>query len=322
MIKWLTGIAAVVALAWSGWWVIGSRALDRALKEGIEAARAQGWRIDYDDLSVAGFPNRFDTTMTAPHVTTPGGAVDLTAPFVQVFALAYRPNHVIAVAPREMALEVPGEVIEITDADLRGSLVTTGAADPVLDRSTVTAEGLRIAVADLWAEIGTGRFATRTVGDATRHEIGLSLSDIALSPAARAALDPEERLPQRLDGIEVDVVVALTDAVGAGRDPRPTALDVQRLEIVWGETRAALTGALDVGPGGLPEGDLVLALEGWAPLLEAAAAGGLIPAGQARLLAAGIGGLADGAGVANVPVTVAEGRIGVMGLPLGSLPAF
>ena len=321
MIKWLTGIAAVVALAWSGWWVIGSRALDRALGEGIEAARAQGWRIDYDDLSVAGFPNRFDTTVTAPHVTTPGGAVDWTAPFVQVFALAYRPNHLIAVAPHEMAFQVPGAVVEITDGDLRGSLVTTSATDPVLDRSTVTAEGLRIAVADLWAEIGTGRFATRTVGDATRHEVGLSLSDIALSPAARAALDPGERLAQRIDGVEVDVVASLTEAVGAGRDPRPTALDVRRFEVTWGETRATLAGALDIGPDGLPGGDLVLTLEGWEPLLEAAAAGGLIPAGQARLLAAGIGGLADG-GVAEVPVTVAEGRIGVLGLPLGTVPAF
>lgn len=316
----MTIVTVVVAALWSGWWFIGSRAAQQGAIAGIDAARAQGWTIAYDDLSVAGFPNRFDTTVSEPRVTTPDGTVEWSAPFVQVFSLAYRLNHVIAVAPPRMSFEVPGEAIDVTNADLRASVVLSASAQPVLDRSTVTMEALRVALADLWVEVATGRFATRQAGGETAHDVALSLSRLTLSPSVRAALDPAERLPELIDGVEIEVEVGLTDAVGPGRTPQVQSVLIRRAEVTWGETRANLAGEVSVGSDGFPAGALMLGLRNWEPLILNAVAQGLLTPGEAAVLNGGIGGLARSDGEAQVPVTLADGQLSVLGLPIAVLP--
>ncbi|CTQ48163.1 DUF2125 domain-containing protein [Jannaschia donghaensis] len=320
MAKWLTGLVAVVALIWGGWWWFGSGAAERGIIAGIEAARAQGWRIEYDDLSVVGFPSRFDTTVTDPRVTTPDGDILWSAPFVQAFALAYRPNHVIAVAPPEMTLDLPGNAIDITNEALRGSVIVTPSTTPVLDQSTVEGMAVRVALADLWGEAATALLATRQAGTETAHDVALSLSDITLSPAIRDLLDTQGQLPDRIDAVKVEAEIGLTDAVGPGRQPIIQTVLLRRGEIVWGDIRADLTGEVAVDADGRPDGALTLALEGWEPLMAGAVAQGLLTTGEAAILNAGVAGLAGNDGIARVPVTVSNGTVSVFGLQVVVLP--
>lgn len=320
MAKWLTVVTVVIAVLWSGWWLFGSQAVERGILGGVQSARTEGWRIEYDEVSISGFPSRFDTTVTGPQVTTPDGALRWTAPFAQVFALAYRPNHLIAVAPNEMTLEVPGNVIDVTNADLRGSVVVTASAQPVLDRSTVTAQALRIAVADLWVEVGAGQFASRQAGNETVHDAALTLSDIDLAPALRAIVDPGERFPGQIDSLAVEAEVGLSGAIGAAGQSLIESVTLHRGELLWGETRANLRGKLTIDTTGRPEGTLTLSLNGWEPLVAAAVAQGALSLGQSAILSAGIGGLSDVDGTAQVPVTIANGQVSVLGLPIAVLP--
>lgn len=320
MAKWLTIVTVVIAVLWSGWWIFGSQAAQRGVQAGIEAARSEGWRIAYDDLSLKGFPSRFDTTVTAPDVTTPDGALRWSAPFLQVFALAYRPNHLIAVAPNEMTVEIPGDAIDIATADLRGSIVMSVGTQPVLDRTTITAQALRVAMADLWVEIETGQFASRQAGGATAHDVALSLAEIALAPAVRDTVDPSNQLPDRIDGLVLEARVDLTEAIRAGRQPSVETVALRRAEVIWGETRLNLTGEVMVNSAGRPDGTLTLSMRNWAPLIAAAVAQGALTRGEAAILTAGIGGLVDADGVAQVPVTVAAGKVSVLGLPVAVLP--
>ena len=56
----LLALVAVLALAWAGYWVVGSRAVHRAAEACFAQVRAQGLTADHGRLAVRGFPSRFD----------------------------------------------------------------------------------------------------------------------------------------------------------------------------------------------------------------------------------------------------------------------
>ncbi len=317
MLRGLTILALTLAAGLSGYWFVGSRAVERGAVAGVEEARLAGWTIAYDDLSVAGFPNRFDTTVTRPRVTTPDGAVRWAAPFLQVFALAYGPRHLIVVAPDEMTVELPGDAVDIRSADLRGSFVVTDEAPPALDHSTVTTDTLRIALADLWVEIGAGQLSTRLIGAQNAHQVSLSLTDVTLAPALLAA---SGTLPDRIEAIGMDADLGLSEPVGPGRASRVETLLLRRAEAVWGDSRVALSGEMTVAADGTQDGAFTLALTRWRPLLDVLVERDLLTGAGAALLGAGIAGLADEDGVAQVPLTLTSGQVGVLGVPLLALP--
>ena len=95
----LAWIVAVLTALWGGYWFVGSSALESATLRGVDDLRAQGNTLDYSDLSLQGFPNRFDMTVTDPVFVSAQNGFGWKAPFVQSFALSYRPNEVIVVFP-------------------------------------------------------------------------------------------------------------------------------------------------------------------------------------------------------------------------------
>lgn len=305
MARWALILVVAAAALWSGWWIVGARSTEATAIRGIDAAEIQGWQIARDDLSVRGFPNRFDLTLDAPRITTPDGWT-LAAPILRAFALSYRPNHLIAVAPPQMTLSHPttGD-IAITSDDLRASLVVTPSATPALDRATLVIEALR--VGDL--SLATGQIATRQAGGVTIHDLAIDLSDL-VAPGLEGAVDT----------VDLDATLTFDRAVRAGAPARLDRLELRGADLVWQEARATLSGEMSVMSDGTPRGSFALRLTAWEPLLEQAIATGLVPAGQAPLIAAGLRGLTDDAGQATVPVTLEDGLLLVLGLPVATLP--
>src|SRR5690606_31763771 len=101
-LKALTVLAVVATFIWCGYWFVGARALDRAIGQGLAHVPA----LSTEGHTIRGFPNRFDITFDAPHLRAEG--VDWQAPFVQVFALSYRLNHLIAVFAHDQLLQAGG----------------------------------------------------------------------------------------------------------------------------------------------------------------------------------------------------------------------
>lgn len=338
MARWLAGFLAVAAILWGGWWFVGRAAVLRGADVAVAELRARGWDVAYDDLSVAGFPSRFDATLDAPAVTSPGGAVTIAAPFFQVFALSYRPNHLIAVAPHAMRVDLPGVTVAVASEDLRGSAVLTASTAPELVRATVVARALRLDAEALGAEMGSGQVAIRRVAadvpegeaaadapgssgapDAPETEVwdvAVSLAGIRLSPALHAALDPQRVLPDAIDLVELDAVVTRMP------DGDPQGLDLRRASIGWGGTRAVVTGAARIGADGAPEGTFALDLTGWEAAFDLAVSRGLVPEGRAPLIRAGLAGMAAADGTVRAELTLAGGQMRLGPIPLGPVPGF
>ncbi|WP_298436299.1 DUF2125 domain-containing protein [uncultured Jannaschia sp.] len=318
MAKWLTILAIAAALLWSGWWIVGSQAVSRGAEAGIAAARDAGWRVEYEDLSVSGFPNRFDTTVDAPDILAPSGW-GVTAPFLQVFALSYRPNEVIAVAPGQLTVATPAGPVEVTSDDLRASATVTPSTTPELERATVVAEGVTVTARAGGLALARGQLASRAVGSPLRHDVALSLSDLAPDRFALSLVDPEGRLPAAIESVELDGTVELDRPLAAGAEPRLRALDLRRGDLRWGEVALDFAGRLDVDGGGLPSGVLTLEAEGWDVLLDLAVGAGLLPSDRLPLVAAVLGGMAEDGRIA-VELTLREGAAFLGPIPLGPLP--
>jgi len=315
MARWLTILLAVLATLWSGYWFIGRTAVTQGANFAIEDLRSQGWVIAYDDLSVSGFPNRFDTTVTAPRLSAPGGGFVWAAPFLQVFALSYRPNQIIAVAPSEMTFNLAGRSVSATSTDLRASALLSLSAEPELRRATVVAEALALADPDFGFELSTGQIALRQVdGQDDTYDIAATLNDLRMQPFLHSLLDPDRQLSDTFERLELDATATLPP------DSRLGELDLRQATLIWDEMRIDLRGAIMIGVDGRPEGALTLDLEGWETAFDYVLRLRLIPPTRALLLRAGLAGMAEGDGKVSAELTFRDGQMALGAIPLGPAP--
>ncbi len=318
--RWLTIGVAVLALGWSAYWFVGRAAFERGVVAGIEAARAAGWDVAYDDLSVTGFPNRFDATLDAPRVVAPGGAFGWSAPFVQAFALSYRPNRLIVVAADAMVLDLPLGRVDVTTEDLRASVALSASTRPEFERATAVAARMALAGAGIDATVEGAQLAMRRTEGEAEYDVALSVAGLRLGDALRAAVDPSGALPAAIRSLDANVHATLDRPLGVEGEPRLVAMRIEDARLVWGDLRLDLGGAVAFGADGAPDGTLTLDAAGWEAALRIAAALGAVPEAQMPLLTAGLAGMAGEDGTIALDLTFADGAMRLGAIPLGPAP--
>jgi hypothetical protein len=321
MMRLLLVATAVLAALWAGYWVVGSRAKALLTEGWAEQMRAQGWRIEWDETRLRGFPSRFDTTFEGLVVADPEGRATWQAPVFQLLSLSYRPNALIAVFPPAQSVAFPGGSVEIAAEDMRASALVAPGGGWGLRRATLVGEGVAWegALADgtpLAGRVEAGQVAMRETAEPGAYDIagyvaGLALPAAALPPAAASG-----GLPPAIDRIDIDATVTLRPAPGGDAPPEPRAVDLRVATLSWGPAAVSLSGALTVDAQGRPEGVLALEAKGWRPLV----AGLALPAGQTAALDAFLGGMAGEDGRLETEVTLSGGQARIGLIPLGPVP--
>jgi len=323
----LLWITTAAALLYGGYWVAGSTAMRRGAEAALADLQAQGI-AGPAGITLRGFPSRFD--LTVEPVRLRSGAVEWSAPFVQLFMLAYRPTHLIAVWPHEQALTLAGLPLAITSTDMRASAVVGATADLPLDRTVFVAKGLAVDAgsADRGATLAEARLATRAT-DAGRlvHDLGAELLGLTLSPALRAAADPAGTLPDTLDSLHLNAALTLDrplDRHAASAPPRPVALTLRDLSLRWGDLTLTASGQLDRGADDRLQGRIDIDAEHWREILALAVATGLVRPEIAPTYAAALERLAalsgDDPERLQVPLVLSGGWITLGPLPIGIAP--
>lgn len=325
----LLALVLLGAGLWGGYWFLGARALERGAAAFLAETDRGGLRASHAGLAVAGFPNRFDLTATDIAVADASGLAGWSAPFLQIFALSYRPNHVIAVWPNAQTLTLPGERIELTSARMEASLVVEPGTDLALDRSAFVTRGLSLRGATGWtAALAEGRLGLRqTVGRANHYDLGLALAGFAPDPALRALLDPAGLHPAAVETLTLDVEVGLDapldrHALG-GPPPRPTRIGLREGRAVWGGMELRGAGHFEIGPDGRPEGRIALRARDWRAMLGLAVAAGLVAPRVAPTWEGLLATLDEADGVEGwleLPLVLAGGRMSLGPFPLGAAP--
>lgn len=326
-----TVILGVLALIWGGYWFIGARALEAGLTTWIDGRRADGWAADYASLDTRGFPNRFDTTITDLRLADPETGLAWTLPFFQIFALTYRPHHIIAVLPDTQTLASPLERLEITSDDIRGSLRFRPNTSLALERTDVVADQLVLRSSRAWqATLDQGRFAIHRASEAeTTYRLGADLVGLRPAEGLRRALDPTGRLPEVVDTLRLDATVSFDRpwdrfAIEDAR-PQPTEIDLTNVQATWGQLDLQVAGQLTIDPRGLADGQIAIKATNWREMIEIGIASGMLPPGIAATLESGlesVAGLSGRADTLDLPLTFRAGRISLGFIPLGDAPRF
>ncbi len=314
----------VAAGLWGGYWFVGATALERAVR-GWLASAPPG--VQAAGADVAGFPNRFDLTLTGLVVGTPGEVV-WQAPFVQVFALSYKPWHLIAAFPTEQRLTLPDGTVLVATADkLQASLIVTPSRAVALDRIVVIGAGLGLRAEGLpGVAVGSLRLATRRDGARTNtHEIGLDVTGLRPDPGLLVA--PVDRpLPEGDATLRLDAFIGFSaplDRYAGDTQPRPVMIEVKEARFVWGDLVAEATGQITADADGLAAGQIDLGLTGWDSAIALAVATGVLRPEIAPTWAELARRLAEASpkpGRITLPLVFAGGQMRLGPLPLGPAP--
>ena len=323
-------IAAV--LAYSAYWFIGAKAQETALAGWLDTQRQQGWVAETQDLTVRGYPSRFDVTATGLALADPRSGWAWQAPVFQILALSYQPNHVIAVWPGEQIIGTPLGNATITSETLRGSVKFVPNTRLTLDETAIEIADLSLTGVDGWeAEITSGLLATRRAEDGTApddaHDVSIDLQDVTLPSGLRDLIDKAGNLPKTLSEAKLQGTIAFDgpwDRLAIeGRKPRMTAASVTDLNVTWGVLNLKARGEVEVRADRYLDGNLDVTARNWRKMLQVAVAGGVLSADSARTVERGLGLIARLGGderVINVPLRFSE-RITYLGpIPIGPAP--
>ena len=115
-------ITSLLALIWSSYWIVFSVKLKSEVSDFIESHNSDQWVVDYSDLSIKGFPNRFDITLNKLYIRDNDLSVTWLLPYFQILSLSYKPNHLILVFPNTQTLENGNNKIIFNTTDMLASL--------------------------------------------------------------------------------------------------------------------------------------------------------------------------------------------------------
>lgn len=325
----LATIVFLAAIGWGGYWFIGSSAVERSLNNWLQDRRAEGWQAEARMLQTRGFPSRFDTTITGLELADPETGLAWQLPRLEILALSYRPNHIIAMLTGPQVLATPQQRITIASESLRGSVVFVPDTDLTLDRANFELAGIRLASTLGWdGALESGRFGTRRNNtNPLAHDIAFEATALRPSDALRGRLDPGGLLPPAFGRFGADVTATFTAPWDrhAVEDARPqiSDLDIRQISASWGDLELRATGRISVDAQGIPTGDITLNATNWRDMIDIARNSGALPDAMAGPLTSALEFLARMSGdsdTLDAPLAFRDGRVMLGPIPLGAAP--
>ena len=324
-------IAAVLGALWAGYWVIGAGAMERALEGWITERGQDGWVAEYASLDTRGFPNRFDTTVTDLELADPRTGLAWQAPWFQILSLSYKPHHVIAVWPDAQTLATPYERIEVTSADMRGSIILGTATSLPLERTSIVAERVELASSAGWtAGMEHAQLATRTTpGVENSYDISLEARGVKPASGFVEMVSGGDLLPPVFDGLELRATVRFNApwdrfAVERAR-PQPRHIKLEILKAQWGELDLWMAGEVEVNELGVPSGEITVKAKNWREMVQIAVGAGVLAAefeGTVTSALQFLAGLSGDPETLDTPLKFDGGRVWFGPVPLGPAPLF
>ncbi|WP_299845204.1 DUF2125 domain-containing protein [uncultured Roseovarius sp.] len=326
----LLTLILLAAIGWSGYWFVGSQTSQSAFETWFDARRAEGWAADYSDLKVQGFPNRFDASFTDVSLADPGTGLAWDAPFFQILALSYQPNHVIAVWPKQQMIATPQGKYKLTSDDMRASIRLEPDTQLALERTTLTAEKLIVTPSATPAPTRADALslaAERVEGTLATYRLGFSADGLKPSAPWVRLVDPGSTLPDTLNALTADLTVRFDkpwnrSAIEIAR-PQPRHIRVKLAQASWGQLDLQFAGEVDVDESGQPKGEVTVKAENWREILKLAVASGALPEGLGSTIEDGLGlvaGLSGSRKSLDITLDFRDGRMFLGPVPIGPAP--
>ncbi|MDJ0823887.1 MAG: DUF2125 domain-containing protein [Rhodobacter sp.] len=325
----LVVIVVIAAAGWSGFWWVGAQRVDAGLRDWLEARADAGWVADYGAVTTEGFPNRFDTTITALELADPATGVAWSTPFLQLKRLSYQPNHVIATWPETQTLASPYQRLTLGTGRMQASFVFVPGTPQQLDRASFVLDALQVTSTKGWsATIDELRFATRsTAARANSHDIGFEAKALRPEGVFLAELAEAGFVPGTFERLKIDATLGFDapwdrTAIETAR-PAITDIELNLLQANWGKLELWMAGDLTVDAAGVASGQITVKAKNWREMLQLAVSAGWVPGNFAPTLETGLELLAALSGspkTLDAPLTIRNGTVSFGPVTLGQAP--
>jgi len=271
-----------LGMLWGGYWFVGSSALEKGLTVWLSDTNGRSWTTSHSSLTTKGFPNRFDTTVRDIEVATQNGDLAWSAPFFQIFALSYKPNHIVAVWPNEQTITLPRERLAVSSTRMRGSVVFEPDTSLALDRAALEVADLGVQSNRGWSAAAQAlQFNSRQTADtANAHDVFVQVQKLRPTAQLQAEFDPDRTLPDNVELLQFDGVLVFDNpwdrAALETHTPQLDRIEVKNLQIVWGDLDFSATGNLTTDARGYLEGELAVTARNWQAIYQILTRTGLI----------------------------------------------
>lgn len=335
MRKLLFVLIAATAI-WAGYWFVGSNAVREGVNGFFADAASQGLMAENTGVTVAGFPNRFDLTVDGLKLADPASGVTWKAPFVQVFAMTWKPWHIIAAFPPDQSVTVPGQTVNVASDAMMASLRAKPSTDLPLAELRLAGTSLALASDQGWTlEMGDftlGLRAAPDLGDAG-YELGFDLAPLTPDPAFLAAVKavtipdlPASDLPETIESMWGSIFLTFSRPLDrhAGKvKPYLTRIDVDQFNIAWGALSATAEGLIEADDQGFAAGAITVKVTNWDRLPAILVAAGVIRPQMAPTITRGFQAIAAQSpdlSVLSLTLKLSEGHMSFGPFPLGPAP--
>jgi hypothetical protein len=328
-------VAGVLVVLWGGWWLAGSVAIQRGVTAAMAEQAAMG-KTAKGDVAVRGFPNRWDMTVTGLELGDPVSGILWQAPFVQVFAMTWKPWHLIAAFPPEQSLTLQGKKITVTAEGLLASLRTDAALDLPLAEARFAGTALQLASDQGW-RFGLDEFTvalrSNPLPGPNSYELAFDLAPITPDPAVLAALKavtvpnlPPADFPDTVESLWGSVFLTFTaplDRHAGKAKPALTRVEIDIFNFAWGQLAGTAKGMVEADADGFASGRVQIKVTNWDRLPALLVAAGIIPPERAGLVAGAMRALAAQTPeptVLSLALDMKDGRMSLGPFPLGPAP--
>ncbi|MDD7970487.1 DUF2125 domain-containing protein [Roseinatronobacter alkalisoli] len=309
----------LAAIGYGAYWHYAARELDSR----ISATLAHNDTLTASDYSLGGFPHRFDLTLHAPRLRLADGEIDWQGEALNLHALSYKPHHVIAVFPPVQILGLYGQDWHLRSADARASVVARSGVSGAVDRANLVFATPQFSHRTITHEADSLR-ASLTHFTGAQYELALDLSGLRPDAGLLAGLDPDRMLPPMLARSRVLAMLDFASPLhlNAGLPPL-REIDIDELEIIWGDITLQASGVLRPDVGGTLSGQLDMRMTQWETVVSLLVSTGVIPPDGAQMARMIFASLSDqSTGQLALPLQVRQSVLSLGPVVLGQLPRF
>lgn len=319
-------IAVLLATAaWTGYWWAGSTAIENGVTQFLASQPAD--QISVGSTEVHGIPNRFDLTLTEVEVTRPDLGLRWQSPFAQVFAMAWKPWHLIGALPPEQHIFYQGQDITLKNTSMMGDVIVHPSTALTLNEVVVETKDLSLASDQGWI-IGLQTAVASLREDpslANSYRLGLRARQLSPDASLLPALE-KAGLPALVDEVYIDALANLTaplDRNAAQIQPQLASLNLTDTRLTWGDLGLSARGVIQPDAQGFASGEIALELQNWQKLPPLLVALGVVQEKMQQTMTGMMGALAQQGGddkVLKIKLIAANGRLSLGPFPLGDAP--
>lgn len=321
-------LLVLASVLWSGYWFVGSSMIRSAADDWFAAQAARGVTAENSALSVAGFPNRFDLSAEGITLADPASGIGWQAPFAQVFAMTWKPWHIIAALPPDQVVTLPDQDIAIASEGLRASLRVRPAGNLPLAMAIAETGAISATSSQGWtAEADKAVLSLGAAAEgANAYEIAVDIAGLAPDPVLLQRLVAEGGLPPAIAEIRLRATATLTAALdrhAADTAPRLATVELTDTLVTWGDVSMTATGSIAPDDQGYAAGRIAFAVTNWRKMMPVLVASGSVKPELARTVETMLDSLARQSGDAEMlklPLVLKDGWMSMGPLPLGPAP--